>query len=328
MSRRSTHRLAALVAATLVAAAGLVGLQVGPAAAATCSGGGVSAVVDFHSLGGGVRTGCDGKGASHTAREVFKAAGFSLVDAPTQRGFVCLVDGKPSSGRCQGTTSYWGLFWSDGKSGRWNYSTVGVDGLTVPSGGFVALSWQSSQSKAQPGVRPVNAKPAPAPKPSAKPTPTPTKAPGGKPGGSTGGGTGSTQKPTPTPTKAVTTPGQQGSSQQADSEQARAQKTEAQKAEARKARARKAKARKARASTPTASASATPTEGATPSPSGSTTLEPSADSSPLTGAQKTSGDLAPAEQSSGLPTWVPIAVIAVLAAAAGGAVWLRRRTGA
>ena len=54
MTRRTTLRLSSLVAATLVAATGLVGLQVGPAAAAVCSGGGVSALVDFQSLGGGV----------------------------------------------------------------------------------------------------------------------------------------------------------------------------------------------------------------------------------------------------------------------------------
>ena len=141
MTRRTTLRLSSLVAATLVAATELVGLQVGPAAAAVCSGGGVSALVDFQSLGGGVVTGCDRSGANRTAREVFKAAGFGLKDAPTQPGFVCLVNyRKPRSG-LPGHDLDWGLFWSDGR-GKWNYSTLGVDGLKVPDGGYVAFSWQ------------------------------------------------------------------------------------------------------------------------------------------------------------------------------------------
>ena len=29
--------------------------------------------------------------------------------------------------------AYWGLYWSDGKSGKWNYSSTGVGGLKVPT---------------------------------------------------------------------------------------------------------------------------------------------------------------------------------------------------
>ena len=111
-------RIAGLVAATLVAAAGLVGFSTAPAAAAVCSGAGVNVVVDFKSLGGGVPKGCDPSGANKSARAVFAAAGFSLVDHPAEPGFVCTIDAKPASGECKGTSSYWGLFWSDGSPGR------------------------------------------------------------------------------------------------------------------------------------------------------------------------------------------------------------------
>ena len=84
-------RLAGLVAAALVAAAGLVGLSSGPAAAALCSGSGVNVVVDFNGLGGGVQKGCDPGGAGRSGDKVFPAAGFGLTYAQREPGFVCRV---------------------------------------------------------------------------------------------------------------------------------------------------------------------------------------------------------------------------------------------
>ena len=63
------------------------------------------------------------------------------------------------------TNAYWGLYWSNGKSGKWTYSSSGVGGTSVPNGGFLAFSWQNGGSADPPGAAPVNSKPAPATKP-------------------------------------------------------------------------------------------------------------------------------------------------------------------
>jgi hypothetical protein len=312
MTRRSTQHLAGLVVAALVAATGLVGLSSGPASAATCPGAGVNVVVDFHGLGGGVQKSCDPRGANRSAREAFRAAGFTLVDAPNQRGFVCQIDAKPADGHCQGTSSYWGLYWSDGKSGKWTYATTGVDGLKVPNGGFVAFAWQGSTSQEPPGATPVNNnQTAPAP----KPTKAPPKAPSGGGsggGGGAGGGGGGGAKPTKagSPTATAAKPSAATTQRPAARASARAV-----------ARAEKLKA--SASARPSASASASATAGASASATPSTTE----DADPKA-VQQASGSFAPAEQDSGLPVWVPIVVILGLGGAAGGAVWWRRRTGA
>ena len=91
-----SSRLAGLVAAALAAAAGLVGVSAGPAAAALCSGSGVNVVVDFGSLGAGVQKGCDTRGANRSADKVFPAAGFPLTYAQREPGFVCRVKNTPT----------------------------------------------------------------------------------------------------------------------------------------------------------------------------------------------------------------------------------------
>ncbi len=171
-------RLAGLAVAALVAAAGLVGLSGGPASAALCSGHGVNVVVDYHALGGGVLKGCDTSGAGKTANKVFPAAGYKLDYAQRQAGFVCRVNGKPASDPCVNTSpanAYWGLYWSDGKSGTWTYATSGVGSVSVPDGGFVALSWQNGGPNDPPGTSPVGVKPSPKPTPKPHPTTKPAK---------------------------------------------------------------------------------------------------------------------------------------------------------
>ena len=52
--------------------------------------------------------------------------------------------------------AYWGLYWSNGTSGSWSYSSLGVGSLTVPAGGSVAFAWQGG-----PRVRPASPPPLP-----------------------------------------------------------------------------------------------------------------------------------------------------------------------
>jgi hypothetical protein len=157
-----------LAAAALVAAAAGLGVPA-PAQAASCATAhGVSVVVDFHQLGGGVETACDVNGGGRTAARQFTDVGHELTYVQQQPGFVCRVDGKPADDPCVRTPpsdAYWSLWWSDGKSGTWTYSSEGVGSLTVPEGGYVALSWQGGSDKAPPRA-------SPSPHPTASPSPT------------------------------------------------------------------------------------------------------------------------------------------------------------
>ncbi|MBA3781945.1 MAG: hypothetical protein H0X12_08855 [Nocardioides sp.] len=185
-----TLRLAArFVAAVILAAATGVSVSVPPAGAATCAtSSGVSVVVDFGTLGGGVQTSCDAGGASKNAAAMLGAAGYSLTYVQRFPGFVCRINGAPADDPCVNTPpgdAYWGLFWSDGKNGQWVYSSIAAGGLRVPSGGYVGLAWQSSADRRVPGV-PASVRPTPKPSPKPSPTPSPTK------------------KPTPTPASAPT----------------------------------------------------------------------------------------------------------------------------
>jgi hypothetical protein len=146
-------RLAA--AALAVAAAGVV--VPSPAHASTCdTASGVSVVVDFHQLGGGVQTFCDSGGAGESAAQQFADAGHTLTYVQGEP-FVCQVDSKPDTqcARTPPSNAYWSLWWSDGKSGEWKYASVGVTSLEVPDGGYVAFSWQGQSSQAKPRVTPT-----------------------------------------------------------------------------------------------------------------------------------------------------------------------------
>jgi len=306
-------RLAVLVAAALVAAAGLVGLSSGPAAAALCSGSGVNVVVEFNGLGGGVQKGCDPGGAGRSGDKVFPAAGFGLTYAQREPGFVCRVRNAPQSAQCVNaspTNAYWGLYWSDGKSGKWTYSSSGVAGTSVPNGGFLAFSWQNGGSADPPGAAPVNSQPAPATKaPTKTATQAPTKTATSQPD-SDSGSTGAKAADEATPNRPTKTEEAAGASPQMKA------------AKAKRARASKQAKAKAKAK-PSASASAKS------SASESAEVAPSDEVSPdVTSAEPVDSAFAPEEEQNGLPVWVPVLVVLALAGAAGGTAWWRRRTGA
>ncbi len=300
MTTPHRSRLAGLVAAALVAAAGLVGLTSGPAAAALCPGAGVNVVVDFGALGGGVQKSCDPNGADKSGQQVFPAAGFNLDYL--QPGYVCQVSNRPANGQpCQATDAYWGLFWSDGKSGKWSYATRGVGGQSAPEGGFLAFAWQGSATRRQPGTSPTNTVATPTKTPTPAPVTPPTKKP--------------TKPNTPKPTKT-------------------AKPTRASTSKAlvppRKAAPRPTPTRSARpTSAATATAGASAATGTTPDPSGSAEATPgTTESSPeVASAQNASSDFTPDDEQSGLPPWIPVTVVLALALAAFGGLWWRNRSG-
>lgn len=175
-------RLGGLLASTLVAV-GLVALVPSAASAAACTRGtGVTVVVDGNQLGGLSTTCVPGGGSSATS--AFSSAGVSLRYASRMPGFVCRVNDKPTSDPCVNTspsTAYWSLWWSKG-DGTWTYSSVGVQSLSIPKGGWVAWSWQGQSATSAPSVTPQG--------PAAKPAPTKTPATGS----SSTGGSGATGK--------------------------------------------------------------------------------------------------------------------------------------
>ena len=291
--RAGHSRLAGLAAAALAAATGLVGLSATPADAAQCDGTtGVSVVVDFnHGAGGGLQSACDLSGGGKYASEIFPDAGFALKYVEQSPGFVCRVNSLPTSANC-GTTApadaYWGLFWAGRGSSSWTYASVGVGGLKIPEGGAVAFAFQDGGATDYPGVAPSR-RSTPAPTPTPHPTQAPTRAPSSRPAGS------APVVSAPKASRLATAASRAPSSSAA----ARASTT---------------------ASAPT-SASASPTGSTEPTASGTATPETAS-------ARTPDGRFTPADQHSGLPVWVPLAVIVALAGAAGGAVWWRTRTGA
>jgi hypothetical protein len=308
---RGRGHLATTVALGLIAATGLLGLAATPASAALCSGKGVNVVVDHHGLGGGVQRGCDPGGSNQTGDRVFPDAGFALSYAQRQPGFVCRVKGAPSSDPCVNASpanAYWGLYWSDGTSGRWTYSSSGIGSLKVPEGGFLAFSWQDGGAADPPGVAPVNDRPTPTP----TPTPTPAPAPGTTPtrGGGAGGAAGG----------AVGTGGAHVGTGDIGAAPDRSQReTSAPAARARSAAAGVRGKRPHGSATPSASPSAT-TSG---TPSGTPT--PSSEVSALSSSAQVD-TVAAADEDGQLSALVPIGVLVVLGAAGGGAVLWRRRT--
>ena len=191
-----------VLAATFAAvAAGSVTLPAAPAegAGGRCAPGtGVTVVVDYGQLTDYTELGCDPAGADVAAKTVVPRAGFPLENVSGQP-FVCRVKGLPDSsaescGDTPPANAYWGLFWSDGTSTSWKYSSVGVNDLEVPEGGSIGWRFQDGGSLDYPDAAPTvtPAKP--------KPSPTPSKTPAPKPSEPT-------KSPTPAPKPSTTPPG-------------------------------------------------------------------------------------------------------------------------
>jgi hypothetical protein len=168
----------------LTVAAGSV-LPAVPASAAPgrCAPGtGVTVVVDFGPLGGGTQLACDPGGAGRSAEAVVEAAGFAITRLNNGQPFVCRVAGRPDQSQeaCVRTPpahAYWGLFWADGTSSAWIYSSSSIAGLTVPQGGSVGLRWQDGGTRDDPGAAPTVGKVVSSPQPTPKPQPTPEPQP-------------------------------------------------------------------------------------------------------------------------------------------------------
>lgn len=293
-----TRRLARLAVATVaVAAAGTV-LPAPPATAATCdSGSGVSVVVDFSRLGGGIASTCNAGGGGDSAAANM-GVDHELTRVQQFPGAVCRVDNTPADAPCRNMPpedAYWGLFWSDG-SGGWTYSSQGVDSLTIPDGGSVAFAWQDGGDRDLPGTPP----PQNAAEPSSSPSPSPSQQPagggsGGSGGGSNGGGGTSQPSTAPTPTASGSaSPSVEPTRKPRSSKHTRKPDHE--------------------------KPSDGPTDGPTDNPSAEVSATPSDDPSDAVPVAD------PPATDDGLPAWVAPLGIAGLFAVAGVVALLRRRT--
>jgi len=125
-------RLAGLLVA-VVAAAGVTAVEPAPrpAHAAACTGtSGVTVVVDFAALGGGVQVAC-APGDPATGLAALQGAGFTVTGtARWGLAFICRINGKPTAATepCVNTppaTAYWS-YWHAPRGGSWSYSTSGA----------------------------------------------------------------------------------------------------------------------------------------------------------------------------------------------------------
>ncbi|MEU4803892.1 hypothetical protein [Actinosynnema sp. NPDC023587] len=203
-------------AAALLAAAGLalVGAAVpaSPARAADCPG--VTVVVDFGALGGGVRTGC-AAGDPASGLAALGAAGFGYRSASRSAGFVCRIDDLPASDPCVNaapTNAYWS-YWHAQPGGSWVYSAAGAGGRDPAPGSVEGWAFGAGgrPGTAPPApVRPEPPAPPPDPRPAQPGTPVPPGRPAptgqpGQPAATTTGGPVTTDAATPTSTAGSTT---------------------------------------------------------------------------------------------------------------------------
>ncbi|MFI5534019.1 flagellar hook-length control protein FliK [Kitasatospora sp. NPDC051853] len=121
MTTRRTFGASALAAGLLAASAVVTAT---PARAAACTGtSGVTVVVDFTAVGGGIQTGCaPGDPASGLA--ALTGAGFSYSFHPRFPGFVCRINSLPTVCTNPTGSAYWS-YWHAQHGTPWVYSNLG-----------------------------------------------------------------------------------------------------------------------------------------------------------------------------------------------------------
>lgn len=134
--------------ATLVASLLVAGLLVagsfgaGPSAsarpaAAACTGdSGVTVVVDFGTLGGGVQIRCVTQAVT-SGFDALRKAGFTYDPTARFGGMLCRIDGKPADDPCINAPPpdrYWAYWTAASLGGSWTYSDQGAGSRVPPPG--------------------------------------------------------------------------------------------------------------------------------------------------------------------------------------------------
>jgi len=143
------------VALALIAAGLAWPVAIGPARAATAYDGactddaGVTIVVDFQDLGGGVSVRC-APGEPASGLDALDRAGITWTGTLRFPGFVCRIAGQPGpeSDPCVNTppaTAYWG-YWVAERGGTWCYSTAGAANRKPPPGTVEGWSFAKNRT--------------------------------------------------------------------------------------------------------------------------------------------------------------------------------------
>ena len=124
---------------------------------------GVTVVIDFHELGGGIHIRC-APGPVASGFEALSKAGIDYQTTIRQPGFLCKIAGKPSNDPCIDTspaTAYWS-YWLAPRGGTWCYSNWGAGNRTPPAGSVEGWSFslnKTASTSPPPGTPPPPAIP-------------------------------------------------------------------------------------------------------------------------------------------------------------------------
>jgi hypothetical protein len=160
--------IAALAVAVVAALVSPVAAHPRQTAGACAGDSGVTVVIDFQELGGGVNVVC-AHGPVSSGLEALERAGVSYQTAQRSPGFVCRIADKPADDRCVNASpasAYWG-YWIAAPGGAWCYSTIGAGSRKPPPGTFEG--WSFSLDKVAAAIPPPRFAP-----PAATSNPPPT----------------------------------------------------------------------------------------------------------------------------------------------------------
>jgi len=107
---------------------------------------GVTIVVDFQELGGGVQARC-ATGQIDSGFAALRAADIDYQPTARSGGFLCKIAGKPGNDPCMNPsppTAYWS-YWLAPRGGQWCFSSLGAGNRTPPPG--TVEGWSFSKDK-------------------------------------------------------------------------------------------------------------------------------------------------------------------------------------
>ncbi len=144
---------------------------------------GITVVVDFQELGGGVNVRCaPGVANLETGRlevtdgfDALKQAGITYQTTVRFAGFLCKIAGKPADDPCIDTSpagAYWS-YWVAPRGGQWCYSNLGAGARTRPLPPGSIEGWSFSKDRRSTTTSPPRYRP-PGPVPGQVPSPIPT----------------------------------------------------------------------------------------------------------------------------------------------------------
>ena len=108
---------------------------------------GITVVIDFQDLGGGISTRCVSSKVEN-GFEALTAAGINFQTATRAPGFLCKIAGLPTTEQCiqpAPTTAYWS-YWLANRGGNWCYSSLGAGNILPPPGSVQGWSFSLNRS--------------------------------------------------------------------------------------------------------------------------------------------------------------------------------------